>query len=360
VNGTRVIRGYFARREDPYAGADLGNAQRIGLVIWGLLIALAIVLVPLNPPDAAIGDAGWLLGVALIAGGVAAVFLLRAGKFASWSALLAFSYATVVAIGVMQWLGGGQSAPFRSLLLLPVLFVAASQPPRKIAPFMGLVFVVMAAPYLYDSWDASRGEGTGSTFVIWCALAVGASLLMMGVRSQRLALQAEGQEARAEARIDPLTGLRNRRAFDELLITEVSRARRHDLPLTMAMVDIENFKEVNDRWSYAEGDRCLREVAGALRDGLRQPDFCFRWGGDEFALILGGTPADETEPIAERLREQVSSVCRRPDGAPVDIRFAVAELREGMSPRELTEMAGLALTGAKLDDDQPTNAASST
>jgi GGDEF domain-containing protein len=97
-----------------------------------------------------------------------------------------------------------------------------------------------------------------------------------------------------------------------------------------------------------------------MRDGLRQPDFCFRWGGDEFALILGGTPEDETGPIAERLSQQVSSACRRPDGTPIRIRFAVAQLADGMSPRELTEMAGLALTAAKLDDDQTTNAKSST
>jgi diguanylate cyclase (GGDEF)-like protein len=196
--------------------------------------------------------------------------------------------------------------------------------------------------------------------VIWCALAVGASLLMMGVRAQRVALQAEGEEAREQARIDALTGLHNRRGFDELLIREVARARRYEMPLSLAMVDIENFKEVNDRWSYAEGDRCLREVADALRDSLRQPDFCFRWGGDEFALILSGTPADETEPIAERVREHVSRVCMRPDGSPIRIRFAIAQLQDGMVSRELTELVGLALTAAKLDDDPTTTATSST
>jgi diguanylate cyclase (GGDEF)-like protein len=115
------------------------------------------------------------------------------------------------------------------------------------------------------------------------------------------------------------------------------------------MVDIENFKEVNDRWSYAEGDRCLREVAEALRENLRQPDLCFRWGGDEFALILTGTAAEETDPIAERLRAEVGSSCKRPDEAPLQIRFAVAELRNGMSARNLIETAGLALTSAKFD-----------
>jgi diguanylate cyclase (GGDEF)-like protein len=349
VTLTRAIRGYFARRDDPYAGGDLGNAQRIGAVIWGLLVALALLLVPLNPPTDVVGVAGWAVGAALVLAGIAVVLSMRSGRLNSWNSLLVISYATAVAIGVMQWLSGGQTAPYRGLLLLPVLFVAAIQPPRRIAPFMGLVFVVLAAPFVYDSWDPTRAQGTGATFVIWCALAGGASLLMMGVRAQRVAMKAEGEEAREEARVDSLTGLHNRRAFDELLIGEVARARRLDLPLSMAMVDVENFKEVNDRWSYAEGDRCLSDLGQALRDNLRQPDFCFRWGGDEFALILSGTPVDETGQLGERLQEEVSRACKRPDGSPLRIRFAVAELREGMAPRELTEMAGLALTAAKMD-----------
>jgi diguanylate cyclase (GGDEF)-like protein len=360
MSATGQIRGYFARRDDPYAGGDLANAQRIGTVIWGLLVLLALLLVPLNPPTDVVGAVGWILAALLIAAGVWAVYSMRSGRFASWGTLLLLSYETAIAIGVMQWLSGGQTAPYRGLLLLPVLFVAAIQPPRKIAPFMGLVLVVLAAPFIYDTWDAARAEGTAATYVIWCALAVGASLLMMGVRAQRLSLQAEGQEARTEARVDSLTGLRNRRAFDELLITEVARARRLDLPLSMAMVDIANFKEVNERWSYAEGDRCLSEVAKTVRDYLRQPDFCFRWGGDEFALILSGTPADETGPVAERLRAEVLRNCKRPDESPIRIRFAAVELRDGMSPSELTERAGLALTAAKLDDDQTTSATSST
>jgi diguanylate cyclase (GGDEF)-like protein len=121
------------------------------------------------------------------------------------------------------------------------------------------------------------------------------------------------------------------------------------MSLSVAMVDIENFKEVNDRWGYAAGDRCLRDLAEVLRDNLRQPDFCFRWGGDEFALILSGASAGDTAPIAERLRERVAQSCKRPDESPLRIRFAVAELREGISPADLIEMAGIALTASKLD-----------
>jgi diguanylate cyclase (GGDEF)-like protein len=355
----RGIRNYFARRDDPYAGGDLQNAQRMGTVLWGLLVVLAVLLVPLNPPTEVVGSIGWVLGGLLIVAGIAVTYAMSQRRLTGWGSLLALSYGTVIAIGVLQWLSGGQSAPFRGLVLLPVLFVAATQPPRRIAPFMGLVLVVLAAPFVYDTWDESRFEGTAATFVIWCALAAGASLLMGGVRAQRLALQQEGQEARTEARIDSLTGLRNRRSFDEVLSTEVSRAQRHDLPLSVAMVDIEAFKEINDKWSYAAGDRCLREVGTAIRDGLRQPDFCFRWGGDEFALILSGTPEGETDAVAERLRKRVTESCSRPDGSPIHIRFASVELGEGMAPSDLTEIVGVYLTAARANDDQATTATSS-
>jgi diguanylate cyclase (GGDEF)-like protein len=349
MNWTRPLRGYFARREDPYAGGDLANAKRIGTVIWGLLTALAAALLALNPPNHGLGDAGWIFAVALIAGFGVMTWQLRKGDLGSWGTLLLASYLTVAGLGVLQWLCGGQVAPYRSLLLLPVVFVAATQPPRRIAAFMGFVLLSAALPFVYDSWDATRAEGVAVTFVIWSALAAGGNLLMSGIRAQRIAHVADEAEARHEARIDSLTGLHNRRAYDELLIAEVARARRLRLPLSVAMVDIQNFKEINDRWSYAEGDRCLREVATTLRDNVRQPDFCFRWGGDEFALILSGTPADDTGPIAERLQAEVTGKCKRPDESPIRIRFAVSELRDGVSPPELTEMAGLALTSAKLD-----------
>jgi diguanylate cyclase (GGDEF)-like protein len=357
---TGPFHGYFARRDDPYAGGDLDNAQRISAVLWGLLVLLTVGLLPASPPSEPSKGVAWIITVVLVALGVLLVAVNHRRRIPSWGALLAAGYGIVAGLAVIQWVAGGVGEPYERLFLLPVVFVAATQPPRQTVAFLGFVFVALMAPLIYDGWNADQFGASVASFVIWCGLGIGGNLLMSGVRAQRLSHAANEAEARQEARIDSLTGLRNRRAFDELLITEVARARRLGLPLSMAMVDIENFKEVNDRWSYAEGDRCLREVARTLRDNLRQPDFCFRWGGDEFALILSGTPVDETGPIAERVRAQVSGVCKRPDESPIRIRFAAVELRDGVSPGELTEMAGLALTAAKLDGDQRTNATSST
>ncbi len=338
----RPALGYLASDPEPSAGEDVGNAQRIGTVLWGLLVALVLVLVPLNPPTEG-GIGGWVVAGALIVAGIAAVFLIASRRVASSSALLLVSYLTAAGLGVMQWVCGGVGAPYRGLLLLPLLFVSVTQPPRKLVAFMGFALLVLASPFVYDTWDLTRAESSGATFVIWFALAGGANVLMRGVRAQQRALQTEREVARREARLDSLTGLYNRRAFDELLAVEVKRADRLRIPLSIAMVDVENFKEVNDRWGYADGDRCLRDVATTLKVGLREPDLCFRWGGDEFALILTGTQADDTDPLAERLRSAVASSCRRPDGSPIQIRFAAAELSDQMTPDELVEMAGLAL-----------------
>lgn len=343
------LTGYFARRPDPYAGGDLGNAQRLSAVLWGLLVLLAVALLSTSRPEEPSEAAGWVIAGCLVALGIVLVIQNRRQRISSWARLLATGYAVVLGIGILQWVTGGVEEPYNRLLLLPVVFVAATQPPRQIAVFLLFVLGVLVAPLVYDGWSSDEAGALAATFVIWCALAIGGNLLMSGVRAQRLSLAAEQAEARYEARVDTLTGLHNRRAFDEILSSEAARARRLGLDLTMAMVDIENFKEVNDNWSYAEGDRCLREVADAIRGCLREPDFSFRWGGDEFALILSGTAADETGPIAERVQDEVAARCRRPDGSPVQIRFAVAQLRDGMTPEELTESAGDALTAVKVD-----------
>jgi diguanylate cyclase (GGDEF)-like protein len=343
-----VVRSYFARQPDPYAGGDLANAQRISAVLWGLLVLLAAALLAASTPENPSPELGWGIAAGLIVLGVVLVNQNRRRRISSWGRLLATGYGIVAGVAVMQWVAGGFHEPYAALLLLPVVFVAATQPPRQIVAFLGVVLLALLSPLVYDGWDGDAMGASLASFVIWCGLAIGGSLLMSGVRAQRVIHAAEEAEARREARIDSLTGLHNRRAFDETLSTEIARARRLELPLSLAMVDIENFKEVNDRWSYSEGDRCLRDVAVTLSENVRQPDLCFRWGGDEFALILTGTPANETGPIAERLRAEVGSTCRRPDDAPLRVRFAVAELREGMSPHDLVERAGRELTAAKI------------
>ncbi len=343
------LRSYFARRDDPYAGGDLDNAQRIGSVLFGLQVVLVGVLLPLSPPTHAIGGAGWIVTAGIVATGVLVTYGMRKRRFAGWTALLACSYGAVAALEVMQWLGGGIEAPYERAILLPVFFVAAIHPPRRIAAFIGFVALALVVPFLYDGWDAQAAGASLAILVIYMGLSIGVNVPMSAIRAQRLAHAQDEAAAREEARHDALTGLRNRRAFDEVLAEEVKLTRRLGIPLTVAMIDIVNFKQVNDRWGPAEGDRCLRTVAEALLDSLRDPDQVFRWGGDEFALILTGTAAEDAGAVRDRLSLIVSSACSRPDETPIEIRFAVAQAQEEEVPEEIVEMAGLAMTAAKMD-----------
>lgn len=97
VKPVSFLRAYFARVDDPYAGGDLGNAQRIGTVIWGLLVALAVLLVPLNPPTNVVGSVGWAVAALLLCAGIGAAYAMRRERLGSWGALLLLSYGTVVA-----------------------------------------------------------------------------------------------------------------------------------------------------------------------------------------------------------------------------------------------------------------------
>ncbi len=104
------------------------------------------------------------------------------------------------------------------------------------------------------------------------------------------------------ARTDDLTGLPNRRAWDNEIGREIARARRQGSPVTIAMVDLDFFKAYNDANGHLAGDRLLKEAAGSWRSVLRETDLIARYGGEEFAIVLPGCEQEEAERLIERLR----------------------------------------------------------
>lgn len=117
---------------------------------------------------------------------------------------------------------------------------------------------------------------------------------------ERLREQSEAFER--QAREDALTGLANRRAFDELLAYEFARASRSEQPLCVALIDLDHFKRINDEHSHAAGDAVLRAVAGRMRTLCREIDTVARWGGEEFALLLPNTRLSDALVVCERVR----------------------------------------------------------
>jgi len=109
--------------------------------------------------------------------------------------------------------------------------------------------------------------------------------------------------------VDGLTGLPNRRRFDEHLMAEWNRAKRHNTPLSLLMIDIDNFKKYNDTYGHLGGDDCLRSVAlSLLAQARRGSDLMARWGGEEFAGLLPETGMDQALTIAENMRREVQSL----------------------------------------------------
>ena len=157
--------------------------------------------------------------------------------------------------------------------------------------------------------------------------------------------QAELHQLRTAALTDSLTGLGNHRAFVEELKRQVARATRHNEPLALAMIDVDEFKEINDNWGHGRGDTVLRTVARLLDDTKRAEDYAFRVGGDEFALILAHSEVDAAFATAERVR---ATVVKDLGGTPtLSIGVANAAGCEG-DESVLRQQADSALYEAKL------------
>ncbi len=119
--------------------------------------------------------------------------------------------------------------------------------------------------------------------------------------------------------LDPLTGLANRRRFEEVFLIEISRASRERRPLSLVMLDIDHFKRVNDTWGHPFGDAVIQAVGLAMARGTRSYDFHARVGGEEMVMLLPGAPVADAALIADRVRVEVSSLRLSCAGQPVTV-----------------------------------------
>lgn len=147
-------------------------------------------------------------------------------------------------------------------------------------------------------------------------------------------------------RHDALTGLGNRRALEEALAHEAARAARTDEPVGVLLVDVDRFKSINDVHGHGAGDACLRAVAEALLGAVRAADSCFRWGGDEFVVLLPATDLVATREAAARAAASVAGR-RAPDGTPMSASIGCAELRGDLTVDEVFAAADADLLAAK-------------
>lgn len=104
---------------------------------------------------------------------------------------------------------------------------------------------------------------------------------------------------------DPLTGINNRASLEKSLPREINLAQRHDMPLTLLVIDVDHFKNINDTHGHQVGDAVLREITGVFAETVRTTDLVFRYGGDEFVIALSNTDSEAAREVAERIREGI-------------------------------------------------------
>lgn len=155
-----------------------------------------------------------------------------------------------------------------------------------------------------------------------------------------------------QARTDALTGLPNRRGLDERLQKEIQRASRYQRPLALMIIDLNNFKKVNDTFGHLVGDQTLKRVAVCLRRAVREIDFVARYGGDEFVILLPETDENTVEELARRISQSIEScplALPEDTGDPITLSLGVAVFpNNGSSGNALLGTADKALYRSKI------------
>ncbi|MET0761181.1 MAG: GGDEF domain-containing protein, partial [Thermoleophilaceae bacterium] len=231
------------------------------------------------------------------------------------------------------------------VLLASAAWTAPSTRPTAVAPGHPPVALPVACggiALLVIAWAAIGTMNPVATTLAFV------TLLMVVVRSAFAvtALTRQRTQLSALAATDPLTGLLNHRALHERLEVEVARARQSDTSVSVVALDLDHFKRVNDTYGHSQGDDLLRAVAARLLEEIRPEDLVGRAGGEEFTLVLPGTPPEHAFTIADRCRRAVEDVWS--DGIRVGCSAGVASFpKDDEDGTRLMEMADSALYLAK-------------
>ncbi|MEO6138435.1 MAG: GGDEF domain-containing protein [Luteimonas sp.] len=294
----------------------------------------------------------WCMFLALGLGAVYAA--LRSG----WSERFADPAMTVsqILIGVVgvEW-GYVICGPVRGVALFPLLLIftfgAFSLSWRKIAVLTGVALASLLATMLvlHASRDTTafwslanidlRVDLTNFLMIsiMLPALAFVAAMLSQlrsKLRSQREALTSALSEVQRLATHDALTGLCNRRYMDQRLLEEHAICARQDRTFSIALIDLDNFKQINDVQGHAEGDRVLKWFAEQSRMALRTADQIARWGGEEFLVLMPGTDGKHAQACIERMRQKLQ-VEQGQAQSPVSFSSGVTQYRTGETIAEM-------------------------
>lgn len=258
---------------------------RFTALLWGIgaAIALAASFLPHGPR---VDVSGWI-GLAVFAAVVAVTELLIGERLPVWPNYVTQVLSLVgISVGVVFAHHSALAFAICSLYLLPTIYAASNYPSWLLALYLLVQSGVSAAVLLTS--------GVPGAVAGWVAMAGTAATVGLVVHVQQDALKVA-------AATDPLTGLANRRAFEPVLARELARCERLGHPLSVAIIDLDRFKEVNDALGHQAGDRVLAETSRAWTTALRPFDVLARAGGDEFVLMLPSTGGGQAVEILGRL-----------------------------------------------------------
>jgi len=289
-------------QEDRFLATQLRGLRRDVALVAGLVLAYNVVFFVVNLRR---GPAGGPMALSdhVLVGAAAVVLILLVRRTTTYRTTARVLVAGFGVYAVVALALGGDRTPTGWLLLslhtAAILCLHARLPFPVTATLVPVWSVVSLLA-------ATTADVTGRDLATATAL-VGTVVLVGLAAAYRVAAQARLLFAQTEAlerltTLDPVTGLPNRRGWEEALQREWERCAREGTPLGLVVVDVDHFKQVNDTFGHAAGDRALVAVAGLLSAALRRPgDLAARLGGDEFGLLLPGTDADGAASIATRL-----------------------------------------------------------
>jgi diguanylate cyclase (GGDEF)-like protein len=310
---------------------------RTGAVLFGAA-ALVTVLGLVLPHQPQVDEDG-LGAVAIGCGAMAAILAAGGERLPPWSLHLWLAWGTAMVSLALLFNGerNGGAAGGDEMYYLWVVLVAAYYMGRA---GTAAQVALIAAAYTVTLVAIDPGPIGPSRWLTTVGLAIGTAVVvrLLSERAERLLA-----ELRLAAATDPLTGLQNRRAFEERVAQELGRARRTGEAFGLVLADVDDFKQLNDRHGHAAGDEALIELGRLLRAEMRAVDAVARIGGDEFAILLPSTDAAGAADAAERIGQLVGarapitvsagSAAYGPDGRTIDDLMRAADARLYASKR---------------------------
>jgi diguanylate cyclase (GGDEF)-like protein/putative nucleotidyltransferase with HDIG domain len=334
-----ALRGWLLRAGDGTLAAASGPramARMLGaLFIAGATVGTSTLALPQAPGT----NIPALVAVFAATYAIGAILLLLRDRIGPWGLVPALASGSV-AITLAMIFSAGHTGVYAMFYVWVALVAGYFLTWPQVAVQGGLVAGLYAAALAIESPPAAAVQ-----FVLAIGTALIAGVIVGSLRRGVATLFAN---LASSARTDGLTGLLNRSGFDELLDLEVQRALRTESPVALLLVDLDDFKTVNDRHGHAAGDRALEAFASALEQGVRRIDRAARIDGEEFAVILPDTEAHSAYLLAERLRSRIQA--ERPAGS-IELTASIGVVtcpKHCTGPSELMHAGERALLAAKV------------